>query len=91
MSKFTPKEIQQHVRDEARRKTPVDENKVKEAQALDRAHMEWLMNATWTEVQERLSAIGHLPGTPVSAQMRMLWNDFHRTLQKKRKKTQANP
>lgn len=86
MSKFTAREIKLHVREETKRKTPLDENKIKEAQELDRAHMEWLMQATWNEVEERLIEIGLQRGTPGHAQMRALWNDFHRELQKKRKK-----
>ena len=86
MSKFTAKEIQLHVREETKRKTPLDENKIREARELTLAHAEWLMNATWEQVEEKISEIGLQPGTPGHAQMRTLWNDFHRELQEKRKK-----
>ncbi|MEK6761288.1 MAG: hypothetical protein AABY96_01125 [Nitrospirota bacterium] len=86
MSKFTSREIQLHVRNETKKKTPLDETKLRESRELDRAHMEWLLCATWDEVKERISEIGLQPGTPGYAQMRVLWNDFHRELQKKRKK-----
>jgi hypothetical protein len=85
MSKFSSKDIQRHVRQEASRKTPLDEDKIREAHELDCAHMQRLMNATWEEVEEKLSGIGLLPGTPGHAQMRVVWNDFHRELQKKRR------
>jgi hypothetical protein len=45
MSKFSSKEIQKYVREETSRKVPIDEDKLQESQALDRVHMEWLMNA----------------------------------------------
>jgi hypothetical protein len=85
MSKFSSRDIQRHVRQEVSRKTPLDDAKIQEAHELDCAHMQWLMKATWEEVEERLSGIGLLPGTPGHAQMRVFWNEFHKELQKKRR------
>ena len=65
--------------------TTIADEKVREVQQLDRAHQEWLRSSTWEDVSEKLNEIGLPLGTPGHAQMRALWNDFHKELQKKRK------
>lgn len=83
MGKFTAKEIQYHVRQEVSRKTPIDENRAREARELDNFHKEWLAKATWREVEQRISVLGLFPGSEGYERARAAWTEYQRDLQKK--------
>ncbi len=86
MTNFSSKDIQKQFQEDIRRKTPIDEGKKREARLLDRDHREWLAQASWEEIEWKISEIGLQPGTPGYEEIRMLWKQVQQDLSKKRRK-----
>lgn len=86
MSKFSSKDIQAQYREDVRKKTPIDDEKKREAQRLEQSNREWLAWASWEEIEQKISEIGLQPGTPEYEEIRLLWRRVQQDLQKKRKR-----
>lgn len=86
MSKYSSQDIQKQYREEVRKKTPIDEEKRHEADRLNRQHQEWLARATWDEIEEKISVVGLLRGTPGYAEIHLLWKKVQQDLRKKLRK-----
>ncbi|MCI0428509.1 MAG: hypothetical protein L0Z46_10885 [Nitrospiraceae bacterium] len=85
MSKFSSKDIQKQYREEVRRKTPIDEDKLREAAELQRVNREWLAAAAWEDIEVKISAAGLLPGSPEYEEIRSLWKSVQQDIHQKRK------
>jgi hypothetical protein len=83
MSKFSTKDIQKQYREEVRRKTSIDEGKLREAAALQQNNREWLATAAWEDIEAKISEAGLLPGNPEYEEIHLLWKD----VQQKRKRS----
>jgi hypothetical protein len=86
MSKFTSKEIQQQVRQEISRKTPIDEDKLRESAELRQANRDWLATAAWEDIEAKISEIGLLPGSPEYEEIHLLWKKVQQDIYQKRKR-----
>lgn len=86
MSKFSSREIQQHVRQETSRKTPIDQDKLRETAKLQQDHREWLAMATWSDIEAKISEIGLLPGSPGYEEIHLLWKKVQQDIYQKRKR-----
>lgn len=83
MSKFDPKDIQRHIREDTRRKPPPDENRIKEARDLNAKNSELLANATWEEIDRQLNLVGLKSGMPDYERIRQKWKDVQREIQRR--------
>lgn len=86
MGKFSSKEIQGQYREEVHRKTPIDEDKLRETAELQQDHREWLATATWEDIEAKISEVGLLPGNPEYEEIRSLWKSVQRDIHQKRKR-----
>ena len=72
-SKFHVKEIKEHIRQEISRKTPKDEDKLREERELNIAHRDWLRNATREQIENKIKEMGILRGTSEYDEILELW------------------
>lgn len=78
MSKVTKKEIEEHIKEEISRKTPQDKERIREARELNRRHKQWLAEASWKEIEGKISEAGLLPGMAGYEEIRKLYQQVQR-------------
>jgi hypothetical protein len=84
-SRFTSKEIQEHLQHERSQKKHIDEEKLREAKRLNRMHENWLEHATWEEIEARISVIGLRRGTAPYREIRLLYDQVQKRRQERKK------
>lgn len=87
MSKFSTKDIQKQYREDVRRKTPIDEGRLREAAELQQDNRKWLATAAWEDIEAKISEAGLLPGSPEYEEIRLLWKRVQQDLHQKRKRS----